>query len=53
MGEMINAYIILIGNRKRRGHLEYASVEGKIILEWLWGPPHLLCNGYWGLFSWE
>jgi len=34
MGKMRNAYIILIGNLKRRDHLEGIGVDGKIILEW-------------------
>jgi hypothetical protein len=33
MGEMINAYIILIGNPKGRDHLEDLGIDGRIILK--------------------
>jgi hypothetical protein len=31
MGEMRNAYKILVGKRKERDHLEYLGVDGRII----------------------
>jgi hypothetical protein len=37
MGEMRNAYKILVGNLKGRHHSEDVGVDEKIILEWLLG----------------
>jgi hypothetical protein len=33
MGEMRNAYTILVGNLKKRDHLEDLGVDGKMILK--------------------
>jgi hypothetical protein len=35
MGEMRNAYNILVGKLKGRDHLEDTDIDGKIILEWI------------------
>jgi hypothetical protein len=35
MGEARNAYNILVGNLKDRGHLEDLNVDRRIILEWI------------------
>jgi hypothetical protein len=35
MGEMRNAYNILVGNLKGGDHAEDLSVDGRIILEWI------------------
>jgi hypothetical protein len=37
MREMKNAYSILFGNLKVKGHLEDQGVDGRIILEWILG----------------
>jgi len=40
MGEMINAYHILVGKPEGKKHSKDLSVDGKIILEWIfekWG----------------
>jgi hypothetical protein len=37
MGEMRNAYTILVENLKGRDHSEDLGVDGKIILEWILG----------------
>jgi hypothetical protein len=37
MGEMRNAYSILVGKPEGRQHSEYLDVEGKKILEWMLG----------------
>jgi hypothetical protein len=37
MGEMRNAYKILVGKHERKNHFEDPGVEGKIILEWILG----------------
>jgi hypothetical protein len=37
MGEMRNVYKTLAVNLKKRGHLEYLGVDGRIILEWVLG----------------
>jgi hypothetical protein len=37
MGDMRNAYKILVGNLKGIDHLEYIGVDGRIILEWILG----------------
>jgi hypothetical protein len=37
MGEMKNAYNILVGNLKGRDHSEDLGTDGKIILEWILG----------------
>jgi hypothetical protein len=37
MGGMRNAYRILVGKPKRRGHSEDLDVDGNIILEWIFG----------------
>jgi hypothetical protein len=37
MGDMRNAYTMLIGNLKKRAYSEDLGVVGKIILEWLLG----------------
>jgi hypothetical protein len=37
MGEMKNAYIILVENVKGRVHLEDLDIDGKILLEWILG----------------
>jgi hypothetical protein len=33
MGEMRKEYSVLVGNLKRRDHLENLGVDGKVILE--------------------
>jgi hypothetical protein len=37
MGEMGNAYKILVGKPEGIGHSEVMGVDGKIILEWMLG----------------
>jgi hypothetical protein len=37
MGEIRNAYNILVQNLKGRGHLEDRGIGGRIILEWIIG----------------
>jgi hypothetical protein len=37
MGEIRNAYVILVGNPERRDQLEDRGVDGRIILEWILG----------------
>jgi hypothetical protein len=37
MGEVINAYNILIGKPEGKNHLEDLGVDGKIILEYIVG----------------
>jgi hypothetical protein len=37
MGEMRDAYTILIGNLERRDHSEVLGADGKITLEWILG----------------
>jgi hypothetical protein len=37
MGEMRNAYKLMVGNLKGRDHSEDLGVVGKIILEWILG----------------
>jgi hypothetical protein len=37
MGEMRNAYRVLIGNLKGRDHSDDVGVDRKIILEWILG----------------
>jgi hypothetical protein len=35
MGEMRNAYEILVGNSKGKRHLEDLGIDGKILFEWI------------------
>jgi len=35
IGEMINAYKVLVGNLKVRDHWEDLDVDGRMILEWI------------------
>jgi hypothetical protein len=35
MGEIRNAYEILVKNLKRRGHLADVDVDGRIMLKWI------------------
>jgi hypothetical protein len=35
MGEMINAYKMLIGNLKGRDHVEDLGIDGNITFEWI------------------
>jgi hypothetical protein len=37
MGEMRNAYGILVGKPEGRDHSEYIDIEGRKILEWMLG----------------
>jgi hypothetical protein len=37
MGDMRNAYNIVVENLKRRDHLEDLGIDGKIILQWISG----------------
>jgi hypothetical protein len=37
MGEMINAYSILVGKPEGKNHSEKLGVDGRIILEWMLG----------------
>jgi hypothetical protein len=37
VGQMRNAYNILVGKPEERDHLEDPRVDGKIILEWISG----------------
>jgi len=44
MGEIINAYRILVGKLEWRNSLEDLGVDGRIILEWILGK--------WGVWMW-
>jgi hypothetical protein len=37
MGEMRNAYKILLKSLNRRDYSEHPSIDGKIILDWIMG----------------
>jgi hypothetical protein len=37
MGEMRNAYSIVVGNLKERDRLEDVGIDGEIILKWILG----------------
>jgi hypothetical protein len=46
MGEMRNAYRIVVENQKGRDHLEDLGIDGKIILEWiLWETGWMVWTG--------
>jgi hypothetical protein len=49
IGEMRNAYKILVGNLKGKGYSKDLRVDGKTILEWILGK---LGGRVWSRFIW-